>query len=145
MNEQVSEQAEDALFDIRAGRYFAAMWFIPLELPQDREGHVYGAGDFMAALYRDEEGGDFTLAFRFRYYMDDKTFDSEDKKVEYKANLGANETEAMATVALMTDGIAGMRRNTKVHKLILRSSDPLFVVDRMAREDFIHVEWRPQP
>ena len=55
------------------GRY-AVLWYA------ENEEHNY-----MALVHQDEPGGPWKLTYRFRYFKDDKVFDSEDEKHWYEA------------------------------------------------------------
>jgi hypothetical protein len=50
-------------------------------------------GDFMAMVWKDEADGLWHLKLRFRYYQDDKYFESKDERswAEYKSKTGERE------------------------------------------------------
>jgi hypothetical protein len=54
-----------------------AVWFLALDNKRD----------WMAAVREIEPDAKYELVYRFRYYVDDKTFDSEDKKNWYKGEI----------------------------------------------------------
>lgn len=123
--------------DLREGRYFAAMWYV--ELPDN-------IGNMLAALWRDPEEKDFHLDYRFRYYKNDKIFDSDDERSTYRGTFtGLSEEKAIAQAGLVFGLMAefgGGRRGKVAHMktLILRSSDPWFITEQMAKEKFVHVK-----
>ena len=75
---------------------------------------LLNSSDFLGSVWRD--GGDYIMAYRFRYYEDDKTFDSKDRKNWYEARMPADKVEeqdlidAMRTVVkMMWKGSGGQR------------------------------------
>lgn len=61
-----------------------AIWFIQLEPDQD----------WLASVYTTEEG-EVKAEYRFRYYVDDKSFGSDDKKSWYSLNTSASVSQAL--------------------------------------------------
>ncbi len=47
--------------------------------------------DWLGAVWR--EGDDYVLEYRFRYYVDDKTFDSKDRKNWYRTVITGGQPE----------------------------------------------------
>ncbi len=55
--------------------------------------------DWLASVWRD--GDDYILAYRFRYYEDDKTFDSADRKNWYKAKVPVAKIDQAKLIRIM--------------------------------------------
>ena len=124
--------------EIIEGRYFAAMWMIPF---RDR------SGDVNAAIWRDDGEKDFVGQFRLRVYVDDKAHDSEDRKTAWRTKFpGKTEAEATKIMGQMLDSVVDkIAPGSEVHKLVLRSSDPAFILERLKAEDWVHVQEIPVP
>jgi hypothetical protein len=127
------------MIDFKDGRYVAAIWFVPLENMVDREGIRYAHGDWHAVLYKDDGEERFRAAMRFRYYVDDKVHDSGDKKSWYQVSFPGTEAEALSAFGKVVNGLAGMGRGANIHKLIIRSSDPKFIFERLMAEGWAHL------
>lgn len=56
--------------------------------------------DYLAALWRDDDGN-FVMEYRFRYYVDDKTFDSKDRKNWYRCEVQADKTSEDKVIEVM--------------------------------------------
>ncbi len=131
------------MFVLKEGRYVAALWMVPLENARDTDGRLYEQADWLATLYRDEGERDFKCHYRFRYYVDDKAHDSDDKKSAYGVTFtGKSEPEAMAIMGKLAENIAtsGSGPRAKIHKLLINSSDPMLIAKRMQSEDFFHMK-----
>jgi hypothetical protein len=68
-------------FELKDDTYFLGMWTARIVRP---EGH------FLAMIFKEHDDGLWHLKMRFRYYVDDKAFDSADKRVwkEWKSKTG---------------------------------------------------------
>jgi hypothetical protein len=113
------------------GRYFAAIWFVgPGATPDGRTVDLHGA------LWRDE-GGPWTLQYRFRYYADDRIAGSDDEKAWYRAVLDeASKVETERSVVdKITRAFGDMAKmiGCRVADLdtVLTSSDDMQVVTGM--------------
>lgn len=131
--------------EIKDGRFFYAMWFVPLVHPKDMDGVCYEHGDWHAAVYKDEGEADVCLFYRFRYYVDGKAgLASNDKKSFYIARSKEPATSVMAAVDKVAESIAQMNVNTagkraEVHKILLHTASADEVMRRMADEEFVHI------
>jgi hypothetical protein len=131
--------------DIKDGRFFYAMWFVPLDKPIDRDGVLYRHGDWHAAVYKDEGEDDICLYYRFRYYVDGKTgLESDDKKSVYIARSKEPASSVMAAVDKVAEAIAQMNINSagkraEMHKILLHTSNAEEIMKRMAAEEFVHM------
>lgn len=89
--------------EITPENYYIGMWF--MELP-DR------IGNWMACAWRPKDKpGPWTLRWRFRYYEDEKIFDSEDRRswytMEIKDATEEKVVESLEYVATMMCGVTG--------------------------------------
>lgn len=131
--------------DIKDGRFFYAMWFVPLDNPKDMDGVRYDHGDWHAAVYKDEGEDEVCLFYRFRYYVDGKTgFKSNDKKSFYIARSRESAIAVISAVDQVAESIAQMSvrsvgRPAEVHKILLHTASAEEVMKRMADEDFVHI------
>ncbi len=133
------------MFVLKEGRYVAALWIVPLRNARDTHGHFYEHADWLATLYRDEGERDFHCHYRFRYYVDDRAHDSDDKKSAYGVKFtGKTEAEAMAIMGLLAENIAagpGRRGpRAEIHKLLIGSSDMKLIIERLQTEEFFHMK-----
>jgi len=120
-------------FKIKAGRYIARMYYGELAKPQ---------GNVMAFFYRDAriEANEWTFQYRFRYYMDDKVYQSADKRSqEYIFNLKGTFDELLPKVQqillLMTIAADSPPPDEDVN-----SDDPEVVLAIMFKQDWAHPE-----
>lgn len=116
------------------GRYFVAQVFVP------------GEGmDFLGALYRDE-GEDWTIQYRFRYYADgDGTpDDGRDEKRWYTGRIprSKSEEEVSGLLDQLAEELASsgfLAPGEKIHRVELRTSRAKDVVDKLLAEPYTHV------
>lgn len=70
-----------------------------VSLPAQQFGKHTGGGDWLCAAWA--EGEKYIIEYRFRYYLDDKAFDSEDIKNWYRMEIqkdGATEDKIIEVV-----------------------------------------------
>ena len=89
--------------EIKEGRYFACYWFF--------SGHCF---DWLCALYRDLPDGEWTVQYRFRYYVDEKTHDSDDEKSWWSARFPGTAVEEM-DVEAKVQKLAEQVRAVRIH------------------------------
>ncbi len=112
------------------GRYFAALWFVNAA---DK------SCDWLAALWKDK-GGDWEAVYRFRYYRDDKAHGSEDQKSWYAVNIPGDAPEGAAMRGLnVIAGMVAKEYGGEIHKVPLRSSDPMKCIEALKREPWFHM------
>ena len=114
-----------AIFEFDERSYIQAVWYC-----------AWDQTDWMAVLFR-EGSGPWTLRYRFRYYVDDRALDSDDRKsvtdVVAKPDAGA---EVSATMEATTDSLLELMKVGRpgVHiaeKLLIRGgSDTLIAALR---------------
>lgn len=113
--------------ELKDGRYVSQMWYC-----------ANNEKDWLCALYRDP-GECWTVLYRFRYYRDDKAFDSKDIKNWYRCRAPTDRKES--EVIEFTDGLAelvALEAGAKLHKLLLRTDNVKKIFEAMKREDFAH-------
>ncbi len=57
--------------------------------------------DWLGSVWKTDEG--YEIAYRFRFYVDDKTFDSEDKKNWYKSEISKDSADDAKMIKTMRD------------------------------------------
>lgn len=122
--------------EIREGRYFVRWWFF--------SGDRF---DWLCALYRDMPDGEWTVQYRFRYYVDDKVNDSDDQKSWWSAVFpGATIDEAVveSKVQMFTEQVRALRIHThgpccEMQSVALRSSSVQKCFEILARQPWNHV------
>jgi hypothetical protein len=113
--------------ELKDGRYVSQMWYC-----------ANGEKDWLCALYRDP-GERWTMLYRFRYYRDDKVFDSKDIKNWYCWRAPTDRTES--EVIKFTDSLAefiALEARAKLHKLFLRTDKVEKILEAMKHGDFTH-------
>ncbi len=84
----------NAMLTPRAGDYYVAFWYLAGE-----------NCDFLAILLRPEGATDLRCDYRFRYYRDDRVFDSQDERSEFRCNF--TDTTEDRAIQLVDDTIIG--------------------------------------
>jgi len=75
---------------------------------------LMNGSDWLGSVWR--EGNQYVMEYRFRYHVDDKTFDSKDKKNWYRAKIAANTTtedeliSAIRTIVKVMWQVSGGKR-----------------------------------
>lgn len=91
------------MIELRDGDYIVGVWIAPLPPQLGRPGNL------MATLWRRDDI--WHLVWRFRYFVDDKVFESADEKSWYRTHAPcATLTEAVATEA--AESIFALARTT---------------------------------
>jgi len=67
---------------------------------------LMNGSDFLGGVWRD--GDNYVMEYRFRYYVDDKTFDSEDKKNWYSAEIPTDRASEDDVVGAMREVVKMM-------------------------------------
>ena len=73
------------MIELADGDYIIGVWVAPLPDLVERPGNL------MAALWR--RGTDWHFVYRFRYFVDDLIFDSQDEKRWYRCTIPPTESE----------------------------------------------------
>lgn len=80
-----------------------------------------GSQDYLCSVWRTEEGG-LVCKYRFRYYVDDKSFDSDDKKNWYEMELKksdfAAEQHLIANMRMVVD-LLGKSSGGETYELMM--------------------------
>jgi hypothetical protein len=102
---------------IRFDEKIVALWFVAT-IPDEQ--------DWMAAIRELVPDEKYELVYRFRYYKDDKAFDSEDKRSWYRAELTGTRNYVLLTFRNLAE------------RLHLASSGPLYeVLNDKGMDDFL--------
>lgn len=121
----------EAILDIRDGRYFAAIAF------------VYGNEnrDYLTAVWRDR-GGPWTVTARFRYYVDDKAIGSVDQKTSMTAvdTGGRTEEEMVEHLRRTVDELVTLDFNDKLDWIDVKSDDSMVIFEMLAARPWAHLK-----
>jgi hypothetical protein len=118
--------------EYKDGRYFIAQIFIP------------GNGmDFLGTAYRDE-GKDWELVYRFRYYASDDPHDERDEKKWFRAIVPQTKTEE--EVSTILDAMAAelvsrgfLAFGTKVSRVELRTANAEENAMKIVKQPYSHI------
>lgn len=91
---------------------------------------LMNGSDFLGGVWRD--GDNYVMEYRFRYYVDDKTFDSEDKKNWYSAEIPTDRASEDDVVGAMREVVKMMWKGSggQRYELLMGSGG----VDQMMAE-----------
>lgn len=80
-------------------------------------------GDWLASIFK--EDGKPCLVYRFRYYVDDKSFDSDDEKNWYKMEPkdGDADLDKLIETTRMVAGLTAARADSEVYELMMKDFD----------------------
>lgn len=123
------------ILDVKDGRYFAVIAF------------VYGDAhrrDWFGSAWRDLPDGVWKITYRFRYYVDRKTHESDDDKhcYEMTGTAGLSEEKVILAVRSMTDTLLSIDFNDRVDFLEVRTSDPRVILETIAEQPWAHFKKR---
>jgi hypothetical protein len=106
------------------------LWFIELD----------DSSDFMAMLACTDNDHAWEFVYRFRYYLDDKAFDSADKKSWYRATIEApdEKTVILRTRAAIT-AVAGLAQG-RHYECLRGGKTPVQFFAELRKLPFIHVQ-----
>lgn len=131
----MGNKRDKAIFEMRKGRYVAAIGFVAKPRVQDWQCFVFRDG-----------AEPFQITYRFRYYRDDKAFDSADERSAYHAQAQASDSEerivaAMKNVAamLMEHGFGSFQ-----DWLYPRSADANVTFAMLKSRSWAHVREEPE-
>lgn len=117
---------------LERGNYISRLWFFY------RDGVDF---DVLMALTRRLPDGDWLLKYRFRYYRDDKAFDSKDEKSFWTATFSEKLDEA-AAVRKVSPIIQKLKVMTRLDfdVLTIESDDPKLALHLMRQKNFMHMK-----
>jgi hypothetical protein len=95
-----------------------AIWYLQITNTQD----------WMAAIREIEPEEKFELTYRFRYYKDDKAFESKDKKNWYKGTIGGSRAFVIGSLREIAKVLAATSSGGELYELI----------NDKGAEDFLH-------
>lgn len=111
-----------------------AIWFLSTTPEQD----------WMAAVRVIEEDRKYELVYRFRYYKDDKVFDSDDKKNWYKGEITATRSYVIAALRLVGQTMASAHGN-QLYELLNEDGDIGKFMREFEKMPFAFVRMEPKP
>lgn len=122
-----------AFLEFARGNYYSRLWFL---------GGPSDAIDVLMALSRTLPDGDWTLKYRIRRKVDEKTFGSEDTKTFWSATFpaGMTEAEAVRKVGPVLQKLRAMTR-LPVDVTTIESDDPALIVHLLQGKSFMHVKY----
>lgn len=128
--------------EMKDGRYFKAM----MNFEFRKNSMVIGIpkpehdGNILAALYTDDaDKKSWTLVFRFRYYMDEKTYDSSDERKWFKAKITNNEEDAWQLIFRTFSDMAQMSQ-TKLNYVLIESDNAYVQAEKTQTLAGMHVQ-----
>jgi hypothetical protein len=118
--------------EFKEGRYIAAIAFI---------GSDEHPRDWMATLWKDAEGP-WRCDYRFRYYKDDKSFDSEDEKNWYAFAAPDDWTKerAVAFLKSMADQLVEKGFGSELSWLTPDSDNPDLILHLLSQQKWANVK-----
>jgi hypothetical protein len=107
------------------GRYFSHMWFVSGPAQEF---------DVLGAMFRNPTTGRFMLRYRFRYHVDAKVFDSEDRRNHFEIDTKAeNEGELLGTFSKMFRTLAD-KAGLDYESIPIRTGDPEAILKIMDQQ-----------
>ncbi len=107
------------------------VWFVGL---QD--------SDWLASIFMEDDKA--CLVYRFRYHVDDKSFDSKDKKNWYRMepNEGrSGDVEKLVDVVRSMAALMALKSNTEVYELMMENfADLGAFLEEFAKAPFVTIE-----
>lgn len=106
------------------GLYYSRVWFLfSPEQPRD----------VLAVLRRELPDGLWRLEYRFRYYNDDKAFDSTDRKNFYSGTYPEHVPEGeIVDKTSEAIGIIASMQGMTVETIVIESDDPTVIHEKLA-------------
>lgn len=125
--------------EFKDGRYFKAIFHFEFRATAAVAPDPPLDGNYLAALYTDDPNrNDWTLVYRFRYYVDNKTgTDSEDIKSWYSAHLLADEETAFRKTSDVI-GLMCREESSKLNVTLVESSDANVQMDKLKSSPYMH-------
>ena len=113
-----------------------AVWFVEL----GTGGYGPGNGDYLAAIETLADGR-IKLTYRLRWYRDEKTWESKDRKDWYEGVTDLTLDEVIAAVRNATDGLKqATGRVGKIYELIRGNRSPREFFDLFMQMPFAHAK-----
>lgn len=114
--------------EFHTGDYILGMWFM-----QNKEGNF-----MLSVVKRNEE---WIGEYRFRYFVDKKTFGSKDKKSFYSMKLKGNqkESEIIKTMDKIMNGFCESYKPDTTDKILIQSTDINKFMFEMAKRDWCQI------
>lgn len=118
----------DIVLTFARGMYYSRIWF--LSSPAKRM-------DILAVLRRSLPDGPWKFEYRFRYYRDEKVFDSEDEKSFYAFSGGASASEAeVVEKTREAVGVIALSQGLDVDETVVESDDPEVIFGKLREKPY---------
>ena len=99
----------------------------------------YGTDDLL--MHLEKAGDNFKLTYRFRYYRDDKTHDSQDIKNWYEAILsGETEESVIEHMHRVINLAAKVRKPDEYHELLMSNKTVDQFMEEFMKLPFVHAK-----
>lgn len=110
--------------EFKEGNYISRIWFF------SKKGAAF---DINATLWRKLPDGAWNFDYRFRYYNDDKAFDSKDRKSFYHGTFPEKLDEA-SVIRKLSPAIQNLKLATRldVDCVIVETDDPYAIMDALS-------------
>ena len=105
------------------------LWFLPT---------ISGHQDWLAAVRVIEPDVKYELTYRFRYYKDDKAYDSEDKKNWYEGEVTGTRAYVVASIRSVARELE-RRADGKLYEIMNESGDMQEFMRKFADMPFAYV------
>lgn len=98
------------MIELKDSTYLLAIWFVS-----------WREANWMCAVYRHAPEDDWTVRYRFRYFEDERVFDSDDRRSWYAGTLPSSMTEDMLIAKFdMFASVVGLGRGASLERLLVK-------------------------
>jgi len=119
------------MIDFSPGNYFYVIFFVG----------DYATQDLMGAVWKDTKGR-IILKYRFRYYKDDKLWDSEDKKNWYEFRTTEDRVEEIIGITKNIVDLSHIRFDKKgICDWVVVNGDPEKAADMLKNKVWVEAKW----
>lgn len=129
------------MIDIRPGNYISRIWFL-------YQPGGCGGFDVLAHLWRRLPEGPWIFEYRFRYYVDEKTHDSKDRKSGYTATVrdAVSEAEIRQKVERALQVIlAALPGGFQMDRTDIETDEPRAVLHLLGKKPYLHLKIEDLP
>lgn len=120
---------------LEKGRYVSRVWMLG------------GRDDFdvLMHLSRLLPAGRWDFQYRFRYYADDRAFDSKDKKSETHFSISGDVSESDA-LEKVHEVVAVLARQAglEVDEVVIESDEPAVFIERTENKSWMNMKFEPE-
>lgn len=120
---------------LEKGRYVSRVWMLG------------GRADFdvLMHLSRMLPAGRWDFRYRFRYYVDDRAFDSKDKNSETHFSISGDVSESDA-LEKVHEVVAALARQAglEVDEVVIESDEPAVFIERTENKSWMTMKFEPE-